>query len=85
MFIMVLGIVGAILCVGAYALLSFGKLGSEDIRFYILNGVGGACLLVSIAYEFDLGDIGGIVIELCWVCISVFGILKVVGKKKTAS
>ena len=84
-FIAILGVLGAFLCVSAYALLSLEKLQSSDLRYYVMNGVGGLFLLISIAYEFDMGDIGGIIIELCWVCISAFGIVKALGKGKTIS
>lgn len=83
MVMMIVGIIGTILCVGAYGLLTLERIAANSIAFYGLNLVGAVMLLVSIAYDFDWGDLGGVLIEVCWIVISVFGILRFVcGKTK---
>ena len=78
----IIGLAGAGLCVLAYALLSLEKIDPKGLRYFTLNGVGGLFLLLSIAYDYDSGDTGGIAVELCWVVISVVGIAKVLMNKK---
>lgn len=78
----IVGLLGAALCVAAYGLLSFEKIDSKGLWYFLLNGFGGLFLLLSIAYDYDSGDTGGIVVELCWVAISLFGIIKVLMRRK---
>jgi hypothetical protein len=83
-FMTILGLAGAALCVIAYGLLSLDKINPKGMWYYVLNGLGGLFLLISIAYDYDSGDTGGVVIELCWVIISAIGILNVLRSKKHA-
>ena len=67
-----LGNVGVILILGCYLSLQLGKMRSEDLNFSVLNGVGAACILVSLLYEFNLS---AFLIELFWLLISLIGIV----------
>lgn len=67
------GIVGALLCVGMYALVSIGRVDSERPSFFIVNGVGAALVLVGASHQFDIGDIGTLAQELIWTALSLFG------------
>ncbi len=78
MLIMILGLLGTMLCVGAYGLLTFERLTPNSLVFHGMNLVGAAMLLISIAYEFDWGDFGGVLVAICWVLISLFGIARIV-------
>lgn len=80
----VAGLMGAGLCVLAYALLSLERIDPKGLLYFTLNGLGGVLLLISIAYDYDSGDTGGIAVELCWVVISAIGIAKVLMRKKHA-
>jgi hypothetical protein len=79
-----MGIVGACCAVGAFALLQSGRWSSTDPRFYAANGIGALLIGISIAVDFDAADIGGIVVEMAWVAISVMGLMKY-WKVRTAS
>ncbi len=78
---MVLGIVGAMLCVLAYMLIVIERVNPHGIAYCALNGVGGVFLLISIASDYDAGDTGGILVEVCWIVISIFGVIKATRKK----
>jgi hypothetical protein len=84
MFITILGIAGAGLCILAYALLSMERIDPKGIWYFVLNGVGGLFLLISIAYDYDSGDMGGLAVEACWVVISILGIIKAMRCPKNA-
>ena len=72
----ILGVIGMMLCVGAYWALQNGKLKAEEPKYYIINCTGAICILVSLAYDFDLGDLGGVLLEVAWILISLFGFIK---------
>lgn len=76
MLMMVIGIVGAIICVIAYMLIIVERIDPKGVAYCALNGVGGVCLLISIAAEYDVGDTGGLLVEICWIIISIYGVLK---------
>ena len=82
---MILGIVGALLCVLAYMLIIVERINPHGIAYCALNGVGGVFLLVSIASDYDAGDAGGILVEVCWIVISVFGVIKASRNKNVVS
>lgn len=76
------GILGAGMCVLAYFLLERGKLSADGAHYYIINGVGAFLVLVAVVYRFDGGDMGAIVQELCWVIISLMGMVKVLKNRE---
>lgn len=82
MMIMLIGLLGTVFCVGAYGLLTFERITANSITFHGLNMVGAVLLLTSIAYDFDWGDFGGVLIEVCWIVISVFGLTKLLLNSK---
>ncbi len=82
MLIFILGIVGTIFCITAYGLLTAHKISAHSMTFYVMNCIGAILLLISIAWDFDLGDFGGVLIEVCWIVISLYGMLKSVQKSK---
>lgn len=78
-----LGVLGAVMCVLAYFLLERGVLSADRIGYYLMNGVGAVLILVAAFNEYDSGDMGVAVQELCWIAVSAMGIIKVLNKKKS--
>jgi hypothetical protein len=66
-----LGILGAALVMGAYALNQSGRLASGDVRFPAANLVGSVLILISLFFAFNLPSF---VIEVIWIAISVYGV-----------
>jgi hypothetical protein len=79
------GVIGAGMCVLAFFLLERGKLSAEGIHYYVINGVGAVLILVAAFYEYDSGDLGVAVQELCWIAVSLMGISKVFKKRGGAA
>lgn len=77
----VLGIAGAALIVLMYALLERKKIPADSARYFAINGLGAALVLISLAYDFDSADLGGVVLEACWIVISGMGIWKALRMK----
>ncbi len=76
MFMMILGLVGAVLCLVAYILIITDRIDHKGIAYCALNGIGGVFLMISIAADYDMGDTGGLFVEICWIAISLYGVLK---------
>jgi hypothetical protein len=70
------GILGASLCVGMYAAVSFGKVSAERPLYFAFNGAGAILILTGAAHQFDVGDLGTIGQELTWAAISVVGAMR---------
>ena len=65
------GISGATMIVVAYALLQLERLSGRDLSYSLLNAVGAALILLSLAIDFNLS---AFVIEAFWLVISLVGI-----------
>ncbi len=76
------GVIGAGMCILAYFLLERGRLSSDGLNYYLLNGVGAGLVLVAAFWSYDNGDLGVAVQELCWVGVSLMGITKVLKTKR---
>ena len=83
MLFTILGLAGAGLIVGMYWALQRGLIKADDPKFYAVNGIGAFMIAMSIAVDYDSADLGGIVVEIAWVLISIIGLWKHLKKGKT--
>lgn len=67
------GLVGAVLCVGMYAAVCFGKYEADKVPFFAVNGIGAGLILIGASHEFDIGDLGTVGQEFVWAAISFYG------------
>ncbi len=67
------GIVGVILILVAFFLLQVGKLSSRDFIYSLLNLFGALGILISLISEWNLS---AFVIEVAWILISLYGLIK---------
>ena len=67
------GLVGVALYVGAYAGLQTGKLGLADIRYTVLNAVGGVAVIFSLVWSFNLA---AFVTQVLWLIFTLVGYLR---------
>ena len=67
------GLFGVVLYVGAYDGLQLGKLGLADIRYTILNAVGGLAVIFSLVWSFNLA---AFVTQVLWLVFTVVGYLR---------
>lgn len=68
-----IGLFGVVLYVGAYAGLQLGKLGLADVRYTILNAVGGLAVIFSLVWSFNLA---AFVTQVLWLVFTVIGYLR---------
>jgi hypothetical protein len=69
----VLGWVGMALLIGAYALVTAGRLTGQSLRFQLMNLFGGAGLMVNSAY-YDAWPSAAL--NLVWVGIGIVGLVR---------
>ncbi|MBP9566678.1 MAG: hypothetical protein KBE02_05330 [Sulfurospirillum sp.] len=68
-----IGTVGMMLVVYAYFLLQSHRVNSHSSTFQYLNLFGAILLIISLWFHFNLGSF---LIEVFWIIITVYGILK---------
>jgi hypothetical protein len=68
-----IGTVGAVAIIFAYALLQAGRWQAGQIRYSLVNAGGAGCILISLVAEPNLPSI---MIESFWVLISIAGVMR---------
>ena len=66
----VVGLIGVVAYLLAYALLQLGKLKVEDGRYALLNGVGALAILYSLIFDFNLPSF---ITQSAWLLFTVIG------------
>ena len=72
------GLVGVVAYLAAYALAQLGRLEMSDIRYAILNLVGGAAILYSLIWSFNLASF---ITQVAWIAFTVIGMLRHAGRR----
>jgi len=67
------GLASVALYVGAYAGLQIGKLGLADVRYTVLNAVGGLAVIFSLVWSFNLA---AFVTQVFWLVFTLVGYLR---------
>jgi len=75
----IVGAVGVVCILGAYAANQADRFGPEQPAYSILNAVGAGLILVSLSVDFNLS---AAVIEGFWLIISLYGLFR---RRKTPS
>lgn len=73
-----LGFAGMICIVLAYFLLQLGVYDIQALPYQLLNLIGAIALIISLLVHFNLGSF---LIEVFWIVITLYGILKIVRHK----
>ncbi|AKP73800.1 CBU_0592 family membrane protein [Piscirickettsia salmonis] len=81
LFGQLIGTVGMILVVIAYFLVVSQRVTPGSLPFSIVNLIGAILLLISLCIHFNLGSF---IIEIFWILISLYGIVKWACKKHCA-
>jgi len=74
-----IGFVGMICIVWAYFILQMGNHGIYSLYYQLLNLIGAILLLISLLVHFNLGSF---LIEVFWIIITLYGMLKLYKKRK---
>lgn len=74
------GLIGTALLVISYLLLQTGRLDARSLTYSAGNALGASGILFSLIYDFNMS---AFVIELFWLAISLFGILRALSRAKS--
>ncbi len=75
-----IGCMGTIIVLAAYALLQMGKLKSNGVLFSFLNFMAAFMILISLFYTWNLA---AFVMEFAWMVISAYGMVRVIFSDKS--
>jgi O-antigen ligase len=81
-FMSLLGVFGTFCIVSMYFAIQIEKISVNNPVYSWINLIGALFLLISISYDFDIGDLGGVLIEAIWIVVSIFGLIKFYNKEK---
>ena len=73
------GIIGVILLLIVYFLLSTNRISSKQISYQLFNLIGALLILYSLLFHFNLASI---LLEISWISISLIGIYKICAVRK---
>jgi hypothetical protein len=68
-----IGMVGVIVILIAYLMLSVGRWSADSFVYQVLNFVGAWLILFSLYFHWNLASV---VIEIAWIVISIYGIYR---------
>lgn len=77
-----IGIIGVAIILVVYYLLQVERMKSDELIYSVINLVGALLIVVSLMYSFNLASF---VIEICWIAISIIGIVRYFRKRAAGS
>ncbi|MEJ2383746.1 MAG: hypothetical protein P8Y54_05035 [Xanthomonadales bacterium] len=77
-----IGNVGVALILGSYLLVQLRRLVATDLANVTANGVGAACVLYSLFFDFNLS---AFIIEAVWLLISLVGLVRILRERRIAA
>jgi hypothetical protein len=69
----IIGSIGVATIILTYVLLQTGRVRSESLLYSVLNGLGAGLIAFSLLYSFNFS---AFIVEILWVLISLYGIIK---------
>jgi hypothetical protein len=75
------GLAGVALVLLAYFGLQSGRMRGDGLVFQVANTLGAGAIALSLVYDFNLS---AMVIELCWIAISIYGLVRGVRTRAAA-
>jgi hypothetical protein len=76
------GNTGVVLIVGTYFLVQIRRMSATQMPYILCNGLGAACILYSLAFDFNMS---AFLIELIWLLISLLGMARWLLERRGAS
>lgn len=74
----IIGLIGVIIVLAAYALLASGRMSTDDWRYPVINIVGTLGIAYSLLYQWNPASM---VAQLVWIAISIVGLMRIAKKK----
>ena len=78
----ILGILGAALIIAAYLLLQINRLKPDGAPYLLMNAAGALFIILSLIFSWNLA---AFIIEIFWLLISIYGLIKCLIRTKHPS
>ncbi|MDF1655812.1 MAG: hypothetical protein P1U34_11930 [Coxiellaceae bacterium] len=75
----VIGIIGVLMVLWAYICIQINKLTRDDMSFSLVNFIGSVLIIISLCHTMNLASF---IIEIAWLIISAYGIIRCLRNKK---
>lgn len=75
----VVGTIGVGLILIAYFLVQNQKIKPDELKCPLINLIGAILILISLLWH---PNVPSIIIEICWIAISIYSIIKIISKRK---
>lgn len=75
----IVGVTGVIMILTGYFLMQLEKINSRSMPYQLLNLLGSIFILLSLLVSWNLPSF---IIEICWLAISSYGIIKIIRNRK---
>jgi hypothetical protein len=75
-----LGNAGVVMIVGAYVAVQIRRLDAGSLAYSVWNAVGAGLITISLCFDFNLS---AFLMELVWVLVSVYGIVRCLRERAT--
>ena len=69
-----IGLVGVVIVLVTYGLLTTGRMGENEPRYYWLNIIGTTGIAVSVLVQWNLASM---VAQILWIIVSLFGLYRI--------
>lgn len=73
------GTIGVAIILITYFLLQTHRIESTELRYSVLNLIGASLILLSLFWDFNLPSF---IVEIAWVFISLFGIMRHIMRRR---
>jgi hypothetical protein len=73
-----IGNIGVALILGSYLMVQLRRLQATGLANVIANGIGAACVLYSLLFDFNLS---AFIIEAVWLLISLLGLVRILHER----
>ena len=73
MIIEIIGWIGSLLIIYAYAMNMFKKMSSDSVVYYVLNILGSASLIINTIYHHAMPPT---VVNIVWIMVAVIALIK---------
>lgn len=80
MFLVTVGVLGALINLVAYGLMTTGRVRAQEMRYQLMNIVGTTGILLSLLAQWNLPSF---LLNLAWLAIGVVAVLRIMRARKT--
>lgn len=79
LLLQIIGWAGVVAYGASYALLSFGQLKADSVRYQLLNALGGIFLVI---FSLSLADLPNVAVNTVWILIACVSLARIIRSRR---